>query len=922
MEVEKSNKNKVGGGKSERVVPPFIVAIATIYSGNACIGLRICDVNSKERKVMDASMRSCVNQLTNNPGLVKNLYLTPMGIRLKNGNLDRLPKVSASGRLLGNYSAGLPLLIVNQIENIGYTVIDPFGKVRKIPNDKFIEEAKKVGIVNGALKMIPEENREVAVGLEEAYEVIHVAKSRTGGVNNTIKIAMDMSKDTKAIAKNVQVNVDNELGYNDVFKAVSRDQKQVIQDYYMWYTVDVFNSLSSVVNLKVSESKKMKLTELRGDIRWQFGGIRDTGALGFSKCSLGHPLRYEYYAIGYDNKGVAINQIIFGETCSGDFFDISIEDMRKLVKIRKKMSEEIEAMTYVQSNSLNSSMWEKYSLIVSCIKKLSLSGCEEVFGEKISKTLHNFMSVDMPFPESLVKLARKKAYLSENIKQGTGNVFWKKVFPNYANEINLIYSTEARFSQLTKRTYDLLEYMCYNRLDGPYAYDPMHKIGKEEGGFNNKTRTEQRNFLYYTKAALYCSDLTFGEVASLLESYRIMMGTYKYISDYYKDTDAYTELFIVANKLRDRYSREPQNGVRDMYNAVVVSRSCLTFNKEYRNEANRQLLGGVTFKVKRYYADSPLSELFMDKPSNIAEVLEVLRKYGTDRSIFTYLESEKKHSLAKEKEREAEREQEQEKTRETFNSAKKLLEDNMPLDTSKNVWFVLSNKERKGRGIEDVCLLSLNVLPVELNGSKFSVAYTKDLNAEKVNKLVLNYNDGRVKDLIIGLADCWKHILYKCENEEDFSNSLITKAKQKVMVESLIDFDKMGELNKLMDGADESDYKIRISKDILSRGLSYSRLSAPQRKIIDSSLKELMTGEKDKQPAKGSNGVALSEQDKEQFERIIHAATENEKLKKYLMGTDSIGLDIMATVMKYGKISDRQRKHTDNIVESYKVFDL
>lgn len=904
-------KTNTGEGKPEKVLPPYIVAIATIYNGNSCIGIRICDINSKDKKVMDASLKSCVMQLTNNPGVVRNLYLTPVGIKLKNGSLDRLTRLSSSGRVLGNYAAGFPLLIVNQIESIGYTVIDPFGKLRKIPNDKFIEEAKRAGIVNGVLKFIPEENREIAVGLEEAYDIAHVAKSKTGGVNNTLKMAMDLSKDTKAIAKNVQVNVDNELGYSDVFKAVSREQKQVIQDYYMWYTVDVFNSLSSVANLKVSESKKMKLTELRGDIRWQFGGIRDTGALGFSKCSLGHPLRYEYYAVGYDNKGQAVSQIIFGETCSGDFFDISVEDMRKLVKIRKKMSEEIEAMTYVQSNSLNSSLWGQYELIVNCIKKLGLSGCVEVFGEKISKTLHNFMSVDMPFPESLVKLARKKAYRSDTVKQGTGNVFWKKVFPNYSDVIDWIYSKDARLSQVSRFAQDYVEYMCYNRLDGPYAYDPIRKIGKDEGGFNNKTRQEQRNFKYYSKATLNCYELTYKELEGLLESYRIMMKASRDLMGYYKEKDAYSELSMIISKIENDYSKNPLDMTKQMYTEAVVLRSCLIFNKDYRNSSHRQLLGGVTFKSTRYYGGSSLNDLFPVKPSDIYGVLELLKKYENDRTIFIYADQDKKATK-----------EEEEKP---FNEAKELFVKNTGMGDSdrelKGIWFILSNKERKGRRIEDVRLLALNEMPVELKGSKLSVEYVKSLEEGKATKLVLDYNDNRVRDLVISLADYWKHILHKCETEGEFSDSLVGEAKRIVQLGDFIDFDKMSELSKLLDGADESDYKVKISKDIISRGVSYSKLSYNQKRIIDTAFKELLTGEKDMQPAK-SNGDSLSEKEKEQFKRILEAATKDERLKKYLIGTDRIGLNIMATVLKYGKISERQRKHTDEIIESYKVFDI
>ena len=74
-----------------------------------------------------------------------------------------------------------------------------------------------------------------------------------------------------------------------------------------------------------------------------FDGVWDNGFVN-DKCSLGHPIRYTYYAIpeGDNDRSRAIK---FGETCSSDFFNIAKEDMKRLVKVRKDMTNEIAYIT-------------------------------------------------------------------------------------------------------------------------------------------------------------------------------------------------------------------------------------------------------------------------------------------------------------------------------------------------------------------------------------------------------------------------------------------------------------------------------------------------------------------------------------------------------------------------------------------------
>lgn len=52
--------------------------------------------------------------------------------------------------------AKTPILVINQISNLGYTVLNYKGELRKVAIDKLLDEIKVVGIANGAIVYKPE----------------------------------------------------------------------------------------------------------------------------------------------------------------------------------------------------------------------------------------------------------------------------------------------------------------------------------------------------------------------------------------------------------------------------------------------------------------------------------------------------------------------------------------------------------------------------------------------------------------------------------------------------------------------------------------------------------------------------------------------------------------------------------------------
>lgn len=101
-----------------------ILAIANIIDGNHTIGLRLFNATTKE--VWDNQLKGIQTALQYGDIKIDNIELHNNKIVGKNGDIDRLPKIF-NGRLVGKS----PLIVVNQIGNSGYTVVDFKGQVEK-----------------------------------------------------------------------------------------------------------------------------------------------------------------------------------------------------------------------------------------------------------------------------------------------------------------------------------------------------------------------------------------------------------------------------------------------------------------------------------------------------------------------------------------------------------------------------------------------------------------------------------------------------------------------------------------------------------------------------------------------------------------------------------------------------------------------
>ena len=132
-----------------------------------------------------------------------------------------------------------------------------------------------------------------------------------------------------------------------IYDRLSDLQRKVVQEYFRWRTVTLFDQAYKVNRLTISKSKTKKLVEATGGAEdWRFAGIIDLGCM-CGKCSLGHPLRYQYHAYSPSLK----KEILFGSTCASDFFEIDPEMLRQMDNIRKETFEEVRKMLFIHYTS-------------------------------------------------------------------------------------------------------------------------------------------------------------------------------------------------------------------------------------------------------------------------------------------------------------------------------------------------------------------------------------------------------------------------------------------------------------------------------------------------------------------------------------------------------------------------------------------
>ncbi len=194
--------------------------IASIYKDNARIGFRTLDTDTNTKlDVLDSKIIAVLRSGVK----IINLELKNNKIQGSNGDIKRYAKI-VNGVLENKMS---PLVILNQIDDIGYTVSDSNGTIKKLSTENTIQYATEFGIANG--KVSSRDGKQFISAISGYYDIIHKETVAKPIVNK------------ESIEQNSQSNCNNSKDDNDIVKETKQpvvklgftdEQAYVLKRYY------------------------------------------------------------------------------------------------------------------------------------------------------------------------------------------------------------------------------------------------------------------------------------------------------------------------------------------------------------------------------------------------------------------------------------------------------------------------------------------------------------------------------------------------------------------------------------------------------------------------------------------------------------------------------------------------------------------
>ena len=847
--------------------------IAVVYSDNGIPSkYRIFDANSKTNKVMDVPSNLLIPALVEDKIKISNLITDGKNIICTNGQIGGYPKLRENGIMIGEGNA--PFTIINMLGDKGYTIADLNGKTLKLSNANTVKLAKEFGVSNG--RIVINDGVEIIQSLGEPYDVIEQAKSKLGDTSEDVDINIAIKSRAKGLKSGTNVDVSVQINDTDVFSVMTPEQKSVLKNYYVQYTLDLYTKMAKSIRLNLAPGKADKLAALRGEQDWEFAGVWDAGFNGASHCELGHALRYEYYAVpssegerrrrrrlsreAYEELDNNPNKIVFGEGCAADFFSISKEDMAILVKTRKTMSNEIKTMSEILTNNLQKEYMDKLSLLYSILSKLNTQErINQAFGVYLGETLMRFLANGMPFPKTLVIECSK--YIRQDPKK-----FFITVFPEFESVINRVYTITS--SSLYEGTKLYLNFIAENKIEGEYAYDPLDPKKTNErrdvGRYNKETRKERQMFNIAMSKYAMGSKYTFNELRCLLGTIDLLEELngliYARVGEIGLSDEETKEIFrhsynYVREVLKEDADDQLTNSLSIMNAILLDNRFNIEFSYNYTD-----IYTYARYKdMKARYCNTPYYKMGsygrlgqQSSAENAYRDLKVTFEYGLEKAVDDFINyiSEKIKSERLEQEAEKKRQEAEELER------KRLEEERLARLAEK----IKREEEEKARKAEEE-----------------KAKREKELQDDKVHKL---------KGLM--------------EKHKDFTEK-------------------------------STDYGINVAKDIVSRGKLFKELSYKQQWRINQVLKiyEVMenggtsVNEKDTKDTntktstyKNVNNVYMLDENPEIRAKVekVQSKADSVEMQEVLKKTPNV-LKICYSIIKYGKASDKQLKHVYKALE-------
>jgi len=374
-----------------KVMRIYLIALVETVNG---LMYRLIDENNP-KDVKNYPEVSIIHALSSGAAKIQNVKVENGKVVGTNGSLERYPRIGLNGKLKNKPS----MIILNQIGNVGYTVCDYKGVIKKFPTQEVVEYAKKYDIANG--KLVSRDNVEFISSITGGYEVVDVPRVKEVKEQEKVKLVRGRND---RLTENSEVEAELLLDQKDSLGVLTESQRNAVKNFYIWYTVGQYRDLAKSIKLNLAPGKLESLTELRGEEEWAFAGIEDliiTQGCG-GHCTLGHQIRYAYYAAPLSSPKNTETWIVFGKDCAGDFFDISKEDMEKLVAAKNNMTDELtELVRMIENGKIEEGLARNTTLANMVKRAVKASVLREVFGD-VGRFAVDYLRVGLPMPKSLV----------------------------------------------------------------------------------------------------------------------------------------------------------------------------------------------------------------------------------------------------------------------------------------------------------------------------------------------------------------------------------------------------------------------------------------------------------------------------------------------------------------------------------------
>lgn len=148
-----------------------LVNIGIVLDNNSNIlGMRVLDTDTSQ--VKDIAVDSIKKVLYDGKVKINGLCIRDGELIGSNGSLDRYPKI-INGQLVGKS----PLIILNQLEDVGYTISDFNGRIASVATSDVVKYASLHGIANG--KVVSKEGKEFISAIVGSYDIKALKKKAT-----------------------------------------------------------------------------------------------------------------------------------------------------------------------------------------------------------------------------------------------------------------------------------------------------------------------------------------------------------------------------------------------------------------------------------------------------------------------------------------------------------------------------------------------------------------------------------------------------------------------------------------------------------------------------------------------------------------------------------------------------------------------